>query len=540
MKKWIAILLGLIITCLLLFILALVGTAAIRKKTSQVSNPVVDIYSPKMDDEFLTGQPIMLQAAARDPDGVSRIEFWLDEQLVKQETSPWEKGITPLPLAYAARIDQSGTHWLVVRAVDALGNSGQSSLLLNVAQGSDQPVSGPYLVQEGDNLEGIAEALDVPLEEITDMNPGLEDVLPPVGEEIILPLPEPEEGDDGIPAGEEGSEAPAPAEGAELPPGIDVPPLDVDLPPLDMPGIFWDPDTGYPRWLHPIMDFGDPMPVPVGLLDIAMLEVDAPYDGVFCYVSAGDSPVIRIPADGLLRHLSGNFWDIAEWFSGERMLPFVSSTGSLRLRMNCVGYYASSAGGIAYTLGTLDITRPISEMSSGLIDERTPGDSNWFRVQFRVQPLRSPGETGYDYLYLDSVRYARDELTLVPDPHAVLEFRIYDEGSHVAPPVMDGFLIYRNGSLWRTTGPNTEHYVVWDNLLEAGGCGQQTEFFVVGYQGNPLSPGATLESNRILISGYCPPDAQFQEGYSSIRLAGSILPGWSGTMDITDIRCVGF
>ena len=193
MKKWTLILSGLIITCLLVFIFALVGVAAIRKKTSQISIPVVDIYSPEMDDEFVTGQPVMLQAVAHDPDGVARIEFWLDEQLIKQESSPWEQGITPLPLAHAARIGQPGTHWLVVRAVDALGNSGQSSLRLNVTRGPDQPVSGPYVVQEGDTLESIAEALGVPAEEITAENPGMEDELPPAGEEIILPLPEPEE-----------------------------------------------------------------------------------------------------------------------------------------------------------------------------------------------------------------------------------------------------------------------------------------------------------------------------------------------------------
>ena len=288
-----------------------------------------------------------------------------------------------------------------------------------------------------------------------------------------------------------------------------MPPVDIELPPLDIPGITWDPDPGYPHWLYPFADLGRPLPIPAGLLDIALLEVNAAYNSVFCYVSAGESPVIRVPSSGFLSHLSGNFWDISDWFSGGRMLPFIASSGSLRLRMNCVGYHSTTGGGIVYDLGTLDISRPITEIGSGLIDRARIQGQRLVPGSVQGPAAALPGETGYDYLYLDSVRYAKDAIPLVPDPHSVLEFRIYDEGRYVAPPVMDGFLIYRNGSLWRTTGPNTEHYVVWDHIREAGGCGMQTEFFVVGYLGNPLSPDATLESPHILISGYCPPDAQF-------------------------------
>jgi hypothetical protein len=117
---------------------------------------------------------------------------------------------------------------------------------------------------------------------------------------------------------------------------------------------------------------------------------------------------------------------------------------------------------------------------------------------------RGGGGTGFDYLYLDSSRYGVNEVPLVPNPHVLLEFRIYDEGRHITPPVLDGFHIYRNGVKWRTTGPNTERYVVWDHLWEAGSCFEQTEFFVVGYLGDPDAPSATITSLPILVSGYCP------------------------------------
>jgi LysM repeat protein len=464
----------------------------VRDMTGKVSTPVVDIYSPRPDDLLATGQPIMLQAVARDPDRISTIEFWLDGQLLKNEKSPWPEGITPLPLAHIARIDQVGEHTLIVRAFDTQGNTGQASLLLNVVQGSVSPESRPYFVREGDTLDGIAEALGVPESDLTALNPGFSGELPPVGEELTLPAPPTEE------------------------PEVDLRPAVEPAPLLEPPDFFWDTPEVYPRWLPlpATIDFLDPIPPPPeGLLDIAILEVDAAYDGVFCYVSAGDFPVIRTPASGFLTRLEGNYWDIAEWFSGEHMLPLLVSTGSLRLRMNCVGLYYTTGGGVTQDLGVLDVTRPISEIGSGPIDERTTG-AHWFRIQFRFASVGEGGGRGgtdIDYLYLDSSRWATDARPFVANPHVLLEFRLYDEGRYLAPPVVDGFIIFRNGALWRTTGPFTAGYPVWDHLYEAGGCGDQTEFHVVGYQGDADAPTATIESNHILVSGYCPPDERFRQ-----------------------------
>lgn len=489
MKTWILVLLGLLIACGLVVFGGIVAIDVMQDASAEVSNPVVDIYSPGPDDLLFTGQPVMLQAAARDPDGVNRIEFWVDGQLVKQSVSPWEKGITPLALAHSIRMEQAGQHQVVVRAFDIRGASGQSSMLLDFAQGSSQAVSDKYTVREGDTLEGIAAALGVSVEEIAAANPGIGDELPPAGEEMVLPTPAPEETDDAEP----------PAEPSGLP--------------LDVPGFLWEPATPFYRgWLPAFTRLLDPLPPPTDLLDIALLETDAAYDGVHCYVSAGDSPVIRVPHAGFLTHLEGNYWDIAEWFSGDHMLPFLSSSGAVRLRMNCVGFYGSPTGGFAYDLGTLDVTRRIAEIGPGWINERTAGDRNWFRIQFKIQPLSEPAgfPSGYR-LDLNSARYESGEDPLLPQPHAILQFRVYTAAGYAAPPVMDGFLIYRNGSLWRSTGPDRERYVVWDHILEAGGCGQETEFFVVGYMGNPLVPSTVVESPRIWITGYCPLDDQFKQ-----------------------------
>ena len=138
--------------------------------------------------------------------------------------------------------------------------------MLEIAQGSNDASSAPYAVQEGNTLEGLAEALGVPEADLSALNPGLADELPPAGEEIILPAPAPEEADDAEP----------PAEGP--------------VSPLGPPDILWDLPLRYPWQLPSLLDAFDPAPVPTGLLDMAVLEVDAPYDGVHCYVSAGDLP----------------------------------------------------------------------------------------------------------------------------------------------------------------------------------------------------------------------------------------------------------
>ncbi len=483
MKKWIVTLLVVIAVCLCILVVAVLGFFYLKNTPVTISDPVVDVLSPTQQDDILTGQPVMLQARAKDPDGVTRIEFWLDQKLLTFEDSPWEEGITPLPLAYSFRENNVGVHEIIVRAFDVKGRQGQSSLSIIVSPGPDPSDPITYEIKEGDTLIGIAETHGLAEDDVISALPAGSTDLPPVGEEITLP-PAPEADSGEPPAGE-----------------------NIEIPDEYIPSYLPRPLEVTPGWMTYLPGFLRPDITPVGFLAPASLEVDRPYDGVYCYISAGDSPVIRTPSTGSYEHLEGNFWNIAEWFSGESSLAFVSTSGELRLRINCMGYTYGTAGGDAYNLGILDMTRSPAEYTTGWLDEYASGPDGWFRLRFRAQPLddgRGAGGTGFDYLYLDSSRYGVNEIPLVPNPHMILEFRIYDEGRHISPPALDGFLIYRNGTLWRTTGPMTERYVVWDNLWEAGSCLEQTEFYVIGYIGDPESPDATIISNPILVSGYCP------------------------------------
>jgi len=491
MNKFVLAVLVLLVVCALAAFAGVVVVDRIQDLTRTISAPVVDIYSPAPDDELTTARSVMLQAVARDPDRISSLEFWLDGRLIKSEKSPWPEGITPLPLAHVARIDQAGEHQLVVRAADTHGNTGQASMMLNVVEGAAAAEPAPYVVQEGDTLDGIAQALGVAASEITDLNPGLSGELPAVGEELTLPVPPTEE------------------------PEVDLGPPVEPVPLLEPPVFLWDPPEVFPRWLPLPGPIGFPTPPPgppEGLLDIALLEVDSAYDGVFCYVSAGDSPVIRTPTSGFLTHVDGNYWDIAEWFSGEDMLPLLSTTGSLRLRMNCVGFHATPGGGVVQDLGTLDITRPFSELGSGAISERTTG-SHWFRVSFIIHPLGhadAADTTGRNQLILTADSFEIGEDPLWNPPHRLLHYDFFHLGELATAPELHGYLIYRNGALWRRAPLGMDEYPVWDHIGEGGTCGEEVEFFVVGYIGNPLHPDSTLESNHLRLSGYCPPEVPYR------------------------------
>ncbi len=493
MKKWVIVIAVLLIIGLIIISAMVFGMLAIRKANVPVSNPVVDIRSPSASDEILTGQPIMLQAVARDPDGVTRIEFWLDQKLLHYEDSPWKEGITPLPFAYSFRLMESGSHAIIVRAFDTTGNQGQSSFSMTISQGDDPAAPKAYEIKEEDTLASIADAHGLSEEEVSLALPEGSSDLPAAGEEITLPPPPDTEGE------------------ADLPDDAAAPPADY------IPNFIPRPLTVMPAWYNLLGNLFEPALGPVGLMDLTILEVNRPYDGVYCYVSAGDSPVIRTPSTGSYTHLDGNFWDIAEWFSGDRALSFVSTSGDLRLRMNCMGYTIGTAGGMAYNLGTLDITRPPADYAAGWMDERAEGPDGWFRVRFRAGSSSDDGHggggIGDSYLSLTWGRYGLNENPITPTPHVTLEFNFYEfsscgpgcESPLVPPPVVDGFFLFRNGELWRTIPDSrASRYTLWDSLWEAGGCFEETDFYIKGYIGNPESPSRTVDSNIVTIPGYCP------------------------------------
>ena len=489
MKKWMLILVSIGFLLLVIIIAAFAGLITVKKSFTPGSNPVVDIKTPSPDFKITARSPVIFQAVARDPDGVVRVEFWLDQVLTHVQTSPWEEGITPLPAATDVRISLAGSHELVVRAFDSLGNSGQASRMLDVSAGPDLDKVKTYEVQEGDTLESIALAHGHTPEDITAANSGLDEGgLLDEGAAISIPLP-PTDGE-GMPD-ESPADLPEDSE-VSTPPYL---PLEEDTP---------------PAWMIGLRNFFNPVSFPSGLLELTSLEVDRSYDGVFCYVSAGDMPVIRVPGSGFLTNIEGNFWDIAEWFSGEHALPFISSSDDLRLRMNCMGLIETIAGGTAYNLGTLDISRPLSGDIGTVVDEQIAGPDGWFRIHFRIDGYgEGHGGGGGDEEYaiaLTWVRRVAAEIPEMPNPHVLLTWQYLDDGVPISSIPFDYYLLYRDGEIIGRMATMPNYHILWDTNGETGSCEYLTEVYIEGYPGIPVAGGTEpIRSNSVFFYGYCNP-----------------------------------
>lgn len=493
MRKWLIALIVLLVISLIFLTAGAIGAGFLRSMRPIGSYPVVDILSPSGSEALRTGSPVQIQAVARDPDGITRMEFWLDQQLLRVQESPLSDGITPYSLAYAVSVSDSGPHAVIVRAFDSTGLQGQASITFNFDAGPQQGDPKTYLIAEGDSTASIAAAHGLSEADLIDAFPDGSDDLPPVGTEILI--------------------SPPPEDQEREPEPVDEP---GDLPVEYMPEFASAPVDLMPPWYTSVTGlFNQPL-TPIGLLNLATLEVDRPYDGVYCYISAGESPVIRSPGSGSYAHLDGNYWDIAEWFYGDRALSFIAGSGDLRVRMNCMGYTIGTAGGMAFNLGTLDITRAPTDYTSAWVDEKVIGPDGWFRIRF----MAGGSEPGYGgggpediFLSLGWARYGWNDNPFSPNPHVVLNIGFYEtstcgpgcESPRVPPPLVDGFLLYRNGELWRTiVDPMAESYILWDSLWEAGSCHEETRFNLSGYIGAPGDPDRTITSNPIVIPGFCP------------------------------------
>ena len=102
-----------------------------------------------------------------------------------------------------------GAHTLVVRAYDADGRDGQTTVLVQAEDRPRTPPSDTHMVEEGETLERLGQELEVPPEAIAALNPDLTGD-PQPGTEIRIPTPS---------AGSEdrGEEPPVPVSFTEAP-----------------------------------------------------------------------------------------------------------------------------------------------------------------------------------------------------------------------------------------------------------------------------------------------------------------------------------
>ena len=218
-----------LITVSVLVVLALVALgvfAVLRMRQqqlqAQVEPPSVTITYPDSGTSTLAGSYLPVSATAFGGIPITRVELWVDGELMDTQESRAPEGISPFYVSFDLTVSQ-GLHTLFVRAVDATGLLGDS-WPVNVGgverPGPDEPAR-LVTVEAGETLEDIAAAYDADPETVRQLNPSLGDQEPPEGSEVVLPPPR--------------SQAPPgpgdPSVGPTLPTGKDQPPGGSPLPP---------------------------------------------------------------------------------------------------------------------------------------------------------------------------------------------------------------------------------------------------------------------------------------------------------------------
>ncbi len=152
--------------------------------------PQVAFQEPAPGTRIGLGAPVLIFANARDEQKVTRLDLWIDDVLVAQQSSPAPEGVTPLSLVYRWTAPTPGDHYFLVRAYDGGGAPGESPLLyVAVSDDPPPPQDVQYLTQPGDTLESLAHKHGVSVQEIRDANPAVGDEVVP-GQVIVIPVPQ--------------------------------------------------------------------------------------------------------------------------------------------------------------------------------------------------------------------------------------------------------------------------------------------------------------------------------------------------------------
>ncbi|MBM3130220.1 MAG: hypothetical protein FJ009_16545 [Chloroflexi bacterium] len=91
-----------------------------------VPGPDVAFQEPAPGARLAVGEAVLVFATARDASRVTRVDLWVDDQLVIQQTAPDPNGVTPFSLIHNLIASKPGTYALTARAYNGLGAMGES------------------------------------------------------------------------------------------------------------------------------------------------------------------------------------------------------------------------------------------------------------------------------------------------------------------------------------------------------------------------------------------------------------------------------
>jgi hypothetical protein len=179
-----------VVTCLVLGVSALLYY---RQQQARAQNepPSVMITDPAEGASTLAGSYLPVSATAFGGIPVTRVELWVDGELVDTQESRVVGGISPFDVSFDVLVSQ-GLHTLFVRAVNATGLIGDSWPVGIGGVERPGPDNPARLVTVGvdETLEDIAAAYDANPETVRQLNPDLGGQQPPAGSTVVLPPPQ--------------------------------------------------------------------------------------------------------------------------------------------------------------------------------------------------------------------------------------------------------------------------------------------------------------------------------------------------------------
>ncbi len=334
-RKWLLIsIIILVILCLFAF-----GTFLVIRLINQgKAPPLIQIHKPYNHEQLPIGRGIIIHATADAQEGMESMELWVDNKKLSAVKVNKDEQSQKLVLSAGWVPYPVGDHRIIVRATTEKGMTSQASIHIEAVDFPSQP-STSYIVQEEDTLESIAEAFDIPAEDILEVNEELDPAgaLDP-GEELTLPPEEPD-----IPApfdpGSSGSDVEPPT-GDEEPEPEEPETDEADEPPEPSAEID-------PLWLE-IFEFFFNIDIPTQLqIEVLSLETQGAYSFLHCYASLADAVPQWVPDEDFDQSTDESFfsmagegitWNVAEHFAQENAmdLAWVMSQ-PVPLDISCVG-----------------------------------------------------------------------------------------------------------------------------------------------------------------------------------------------------------
>lgn len=102
------------------------------------SKPIVIITSPPSGSVYNQGEEVQVQSTSTDPNGVVKVELYVDDKLVRADPSPVTQGQAQFSVIQGWSADAVGSHTVTVRATNAQNVTAESGILVDVRESTGE------------------------------------------------------------------------------------------------------------------------------------------------------------------------------------------------------------------------------------------------------------------------------------------------------------------------------------------------------------------------------------------------------------------